>query len=120
MVRKLSGKHAHINKPMGGGTAGVGPGRKDRGSGAKHTGLESPGKEADVWALCLKANQIQAVELSTETSDDSYIPQHPQRENCPQPPTKQDTWGQGEKREITHSLLKDSYALRPPRLRPEF
>lgn len=43
-----------------------------------------------------KVNQIWTINLSTEASGDFYIPQRPQQENCPQPPTKQGTWGQGE------------------------
>lgn len=43
-----------------------------------------------------KVNQIWTIDLSTKATGDFYIPQRPQQENCPQPPTEQDTWGQGE------------------------
>ena len=44
----------------------------------------------------IQSQSIWTIDLRTEASGDFYIPQRPQQENCPQPPTKQGTWGQGE------------------------
>lgn len=56
MVMKPSGKHTHINKPMGGKLAGEAAWERRRRPTAKHSRLAVTKEEAGDRALCPAAN----------------------------------------------------------------
>lgn len=127
MARKPSGKHSHRNEPMGGRSAGEGAWeRRPRAHcqatrAGSHLGRrpvagrstqrpiwhledvtrpdEGRGGEGRKWTgrLYTKSTRFGLLNQAQKPVADFYVPQHPQQENCPQPPTKWDTWSRGKK-----------------------
>ena len=97
-ARKPSGKHVRGNKRVGGRRAGDGAWEKSRRARyqANRTGSHRA-KEPGSGPSVRRPSRFGLLNKVQKQVDDFYVPRRPQQENCPQPPTKQDTWGQGEK-----------------------